>query len=501
MNGYSALDIFENKNGNCMGYTYDDIILMPGYINFTMNDINLETQITRNYRIKTPIVSSPMDTVTESEMAIQLALQGGLGIIHANMDVDSQVRMIKKVKRYNNGFINEPITVSPNHTLDDIWKLIETKGYTGFPVTSDGLLNSELIGMITRRDIDFVVDKTQTIYEFMTLREDLILIKGEITLEKARDILIFGKKKRIPIVDLENRLISMVCRKDIINNTEYPLASRHPQTQQLLVAAAITTHSGYMEKVDATVSAGVDIICIDASQGNSHFQIQVIKDIKAKYPNIDIIAGNVVTVSQAKNLINAGADSLRVGMGIGSICTTQDVTGVGRPQANAVYHIAKYANSLEQESNIPVIADGGISSSGHIVKALSLGASCIMLGSLLAGTDETPGDYIYREGIRVKKYRGMGSLDAIKKRMGDRYLANGTDVKVAQGVSGEVVSKGSIKRHIPYLVSGVKHGLQNIGVKNVNELHNNLYNNNIRMEIRSFQAQSEGGIHNVLNYE
>ena len=500
MNGYSALDIFENCNGSCTGYTYDDIILMPRYIDFTMNDINLETQITRNYRIKTPIISSPMDTITESDMAIQLALQGGLGIIHANMDTETQVSMIKKVKRYNNGFINNPITVSPYHTLNNIWQLIESKGYTGFPVTSDGLLNSELIGMITRRDIDFVVDKTQTIYEFMTLREDLILIKGEITLEKARDILIFGKKKRIPIVDLENKLISMVCRKDIINNTEYPLASRHPQTQQLLVASAITTHPGYMEKVDAIVCAGVDIICIDASQGNSHFQIQVIINIKAKYPNIDIIAGNIVTVSQAHNLINAGADCLRVGMGIGSICTTQDVTGVGRPQASAVYHVAKYASTLET-GNIPIIADGGISSSGHIVKALSLGASGVMLGSLLAGTDETPGDYIYREGIRIKKYRGMGSLDAIKKRMGDRYLANGTDVKVAQGVSGEVVSKGSIKRHIPYLVSGVKHGLQNIGVKNVNELHNNLYTNNIRMEIRSFQAQHEGGIHNVLNYE
>lgn len=498
MDGYCVSSIFE-KNNNFTGYTYDDIILMPGYIDFTMNDISLETRVTRNYSIKTPIVSSPMDTVTEYEMAIQLALQGGLGIIHANMELEKQVEMIKKVKRFNNGFINEPIIVSPKHTLSDIFDLIKETGYTGFPVTLDGTRDSKLVGMITKRDIDFVELKTQRISEFMTSLDNLIFIRGEVSLDKARDIVISGKKKRIPIIDINGKLVSMVCRKDILNNTEYPLASRHPKTQQLLVAAAITTHPGYMEKVDAIIEAGVDIICIDASQGNSHFQIDVIKNIKAKYNNIDIIAGNVVTVSQARNLIEAGADALRVGMGIGSICTTQDVTGVGRPQASAVYHVAKYCSSLNE--NIPILADGGVSSSGHIVKALALGASCVMVGSLLAGTDETPGDFSYRDGIRIKKYRGMGSIDAIKKRMGDRYLANGKDVKVAQGVSGEVVSKGSVKRHIPYITSGIKHGLQNMGIQNVNQLHTKLYNDNIFIEIRSLQAQREGGIHNVLNYE
>jgi len=249
------------------------------------------------------------------------------------------------------------------------------------------------------------------------------------------------------------------------------------------------------------VEAGVDILCIDSSQGNSIYQIELIKYIKFRHPGIDVIAGNVVTQQQSKNLIEAGADALRVGMGIGSICTTQNVTGIGRPQASAVYHVSQFASKY----NIPIIADGGISSSGSIVKALSIGSNCVMLGSLLAGTDETPGEFSYHDGVRMKKYRGMGSMDALKNRMGGRYSYNSSsiskEIKVAQGVSGEVVSKGSINRHIPYLIGGVKSGLQNLGYCNLSELHNALRTGNLLMEIRSFCSQREGNVHDIFNYD
>ena len=492
MNGHNAVKIFYN---NIYGYTYDDLILLPGYISFPSNEVNLETQITKNYRIKIPVVSSPMDTVTEVNMAIKIALQGGLGIIHTNMSIDKQCHMVREVKRYNNGFILNPVTLSPSNTISEVEYIIKQKGYTGFPVTQNGENDGKLIGMVTNKDIDFIVDKNDTIDNYMTKLDDLIVGNSGISLQEAYKLLGSSKKKRIPILDKEGNLSSLVCRKDIINGINYPLASYHPKTRQLLVGAAINTFEGYMERVDSLVKAGVDIICIDSSQGNSIYQIDTIKSIKSKHPNIDIIAGNVVTQKQAENLIEAGADALRVGMGIGSICSTQDVTGIGRPQANAVYHVSNYCK------DVPIIADGGISNSGNIVKALSLGASAVMLGSLLAGTDESPGDYLYHDGIRVKKYRGMGSLEALKNKDQDRYLYNKNSIKVAQGVSGEVVSRGSINKHIPYIMGGVKSGFQNLGYKTIKEIHKALYDNSLTFEIRTFSAQKEGGIHHLLNYD
>ena len=497
MNKYDAKNIFSNTTG----YTYDDLILLPGFISHSVSDINLETRVTRNYSIKLPIVSSPMDTVTEREMAIGLGLLGGLGIIHANMPIEKQCKIISEVKRHNNGFIDNPITINPSDTIEKVENIISKKGYTGYPVTENGEVNGLLVGMITNRDIDFITDKSLLVSQFMTPLEQLKTAPYTTSLEEAQELLKRVKCKRIPIINSAGNLVSLICRRDILNKKDYPNASRHPKTGQLLAAAAITTHSDARERVDKLVEAGVDILCIDSSQGNSIYQIELIKYIKFRHPGIDVIAGNVVTQQQSKNLIEAGADALRVGMGIGSICTTQNVTGIGRPQASAVYHVSQFASKY----NIPIIADGGISSSGSIVKALSIGSNCVMLGSLLAGTDETPGEFSYHDGVRMKKYRGMGSMDALKNRMGGRYSYNSSslskEIKVAQGVSGEVVSKGSINRHIPYLIGGVKSGLQNLGYCNLSELHNALRTGNLLMEIRSFCSQREGNVHDIFNYD
>ena len=491
MGGVSANELFNTR----YGYAYDDIIILPGYIDFLASDIQLESKLTKNINIKIPIISSPMDTVTESDMAIQLALQGGIGIIHCNNTIEQQVEEVKRVKRYNNGFINEPIVVSPEHSIGDVLDLIEKYRYSGYPVTIDGENNSKLLGIISKKDIDFIEDHTSKVQDFMTT--DVITGNHGCSLDEAHQLLVTEKKRQIPIIDDKGNLVSLICRKDIIKMCDYPLSSYNNKTSQLLVGAAITTHPGYQDRVKALYDVGVDVIVCDSSQGNSKFQIEVVKYIKQTFPSLDVIAGNVVTRLQATNLINAGADSLRVGMGIGSICTTQEVTGVGRPQASAVYNVAKYAH----DKGIPIIADGGISNSGHIVKALSIGASCIMLGSMLAGTDEAPGKFIYRDGIRFKKYRGMGSLETMAQKMGPRYLSTHKSVKVAQGVSGEVVSRGSLKKHIPYLIQSIKHGFQNIGCKNIKELHAQMKLNKIRFEVRTIPAQQEGKIHHLYNYE
>ena len=491
--GCSAQQIFDSK----YGYAYDDIIILPNYIDFSTGDISLESRLTKNISLKTPLVSSPMDTVTESEMAIHLALQGGIGIIHCNNTIEEQVQEIRKVKRYNNGFIMNPIVMSPNNTVQDVLDNMSRYGYSGYPITQDGTLDSILLGIVTKRDIDFLEDTKTLLLEVMTPLSDLVTSQVGCTLKEAYHILVTHKKKRIPIIDSDGNLVSMVCRKDIVNRTDYPLASYNNTTKQLLVGAAITTHPGYQHRIKALVDSGIDVIVCDSSQGNSKYQIEVIKYLKNSYPNLDVIAGNVVTIKQASNLIDAGADCLRVGMGIGSICTTQNVTGVGRPQGSAVYNVAKFARAY----NVPIIADGGISNTGHIIKALSLGASTVMMGSMLAGTDEAPGEFIYKDGIRFKKYRGMGSLDTMKVRMGARYLASSVGVIVPQGVSGEVISKGSLRKHIPYLTKAIKHGFQNIGVQRVSELHKKMEQGEIRFEVRTLSALQEGNIHHLYNYE
>ncbi len=491
LDGLSAHDLFNQG----VGLTYGDFILLPGHIDFTADEVNLSTQLTRDITLKTPIVSSPMDTVTESAMAIAMALHGGIGFIHYNNTVAEQAEHVKNVKKYKNGFITDPKTVSPSHTINDIDAIKHQYGYSGVPVTENGAMGGKLVGMVTSRDIDFITDRNTPISEIMTT--DLVVATEPCTLEEANQILRQSKKGKLPIVNSAGQLVALISRSDLAKNRDYPDASKHADNKQLLAGAAIGTRLADRERLDALVNAGLDVVILDSSQGDSVFQLEMIKHIKATHPDLQIIGGNVVTSTQAKSLIDAGVDGLRVGMGVGSICTTQEVMAVGRPQATAVYN----TSMLAKQHGIPVMADGGIATIGHMMKALSVGGSIAMMGSMLAGTHETPGEYFYKDGIRLKKYRGMGSAEAMKRNSASRYFSEGKAIKVAQGVSGAVMDKGSIHTYLPYLIQGLKHGLQDLGQVSLSNVHSALANNTLRFERRSPAAQTEGGVHSLHSYE
>jgi IMP dehydrogenase len=490
MDGFKAEEIFTKKNG----FAYDDFIILPGFIDFAAEEVVLESNLTRNIRIKNPLVSSPMDTVTESKMAIGLALMGGIGIIHYNNTIEEQTAEIRKVKRFENGFINDPIVLSPSNTIADIDAIKEKYGFSGIPITETGKLNSLLLGIVTNRDIDFETERTKKLSDVMTT--DLVTAKKGISLTQANQILKNSKKGKLPIVDDSGRLIALMSRKDLLKNREYPMASKDPQ-KQLMVGAAISTRDESRDRLAALVEAGVDIVVIDAAQGSSVYQVEMIKYIKKKYPGIEVVGGNVVTEEQCESLIKAGADALRIGMGPGSICTTQMTMAVGRAQATAVYRAARFA----RKHSIPVIADGGISTIGHIAKALSLGASTVMMGSMFAGTNEAPGEYFYENGVRLKKYRGMASQEALEAGGSKRYFAEDAKIKVVQGVSGAVLDKGSLFEFVPYLIQGLKHSFQDMGTRDIAALHENLYSGKLRFELRSPSAQMEGGIHDMYSYK
>ena len=445
------------------GITFDDVLLVPSYSQVVPNQVDLTTWLTKKIKLNIPMMSAGMDTVTEHRMAIAMARQGGIGIIHKNMSIEAQAEEVDKVKRSENGVITDPFSLSPEHTLADADALMAKFRISGVPITE----GRKLVGIITNRDLKFETDFTKKIKESMT-SEGLVTAKEGITLEDAKKILAKARKEKLPIVDKDFHLKGLITIKDIEKAIRYPNSARD-KNGRLLVGAAIGVTNDALERVKAVYDAGVDVVVLDSAHGHSKNIINKVKEIKEAFPDLDLIAGNIATGEAAEALINAGADCVKVGIGPGSICTTRVVAGIGVPQITAVYDVSQVAKKY----NIPVIADGGVKYSGDVVKAVAAGADVIMLGSLLAGCDESPGEFEIFQGRRFKVYRGMGSIAAMECGSKDRYFQTGSKKLVPEGVEGRVPYKGPVSDTIFQILGGLRSGMGYCGTKTIPLLKEN----------------------------
>lgn len=447
------------------GLTFDDVLLIPAYSEVLPKSVNLQTRFSRNIVLNVPLVSAAMDTVTEAKMAIAIAREGGIGVIHKNMTIDEQARQVHAVKRAENGMIYDPVTITLGSTVKDALNMMEEYHIGGIPVVDE---NRILKGIVTNRDLRFERNLDRKVDEVMTSK-NLVTTDQSTNLEEAADILQKYKIEKLPVVDKDGRLVGLVTYKDITKAKDKPNACKDA-LGRLRVAAGIGVTSDSMQRADALVAAGVDALVIDTAHGHSAGVVGVLRAVKEKYPEIDVVVGNIATGEAAKFLVENGADGVKVGIGPGSICTTRIIAGVGVPQLSAVYDVAK---ALEG-TGVPLIADGGIRYSGDIVKALAAGGYCVMLGGMLAGVEESPGETIIFNGRKYKSYRGMGSLEAMEKGSKDRYFqANENDVKklVPEGIAARVPFKGSLFEVVYQMLGGLRAGMGYCGAANIDALH------------------------------
>lgn len=444
--------------------TYDDVLMLPAYSDILPRDVDTSSYLTRNIKVNIPLVSAAMDTVTETSLAISIALEGGVGFIHKNMTKEQQAAQVRSVKRSQSGMILDPVTLHVDSTAGDALKIMREYKIGGIPVTDEKGL---LIGIITNRDLRFQKNQKLPIEKIMT-KENLITADSSIDLNKAEAILQEHKIEKLPIVDKNGKLTGLITYKDILKNRDRPNACKD-QYGRLRVGAAVGVTPDILERVELLINAGVDVISIDTAHGHSKGVIDACKNVKNKYPDLDVIVGNIATGEAAKALVEAGADAIKVGVGPGSICTTRIIAGVGMPQLTAVYEAAKAIKG----SGVPIIADGGIRFSGDVVKAIAGGANIVMVGSLLAGTEEAPGEVILYEGRKFKSYRGMGSLEAMEDGSKDRYFQDAEDdIKklVPEGIVGRVPYKGMVGEVLYQLVGGLKAGMGYCGAANIAKL-------------------------------
>ena len=453
---------FINERVQPEGLTFDDVLLVPAYSEVLPREVSVQTRFSRNIRLNIPIVSAAMDTVTEAPLAIALAREGGIGVIHKNMSIAEQAAHVRRVKRAENGMIYDPVTISKDHTVSDALAMMHENKIGGIPVV-DG--DRRLIGIVTNRDLRFQRDKARRIEEVMTPGERLVTTHST-ELAHAQEVLLGSKIEKLPVVDDDGRLVGLITYKDITKVQDHPNACKDAKGR-LRVAAGVGITPAVMERVAALVAESVDAVVLDSAHGHSANIVRALRQIKAAYPSLDVVVGNIATAEAARFLIDAGADGIKVGIGPGSICTTRIIAGVGVPQLSAIYAAATEA----KHSGIPVIADGGLRYSGDIVKALAAGGDCVMIGSMFAGTEEAPGETIIYNGRKFKSYRGMGSIDAMKAGSADRYFQKGCEGNinklVPEGIVARVPFKGALSETVYQLIGGVRSGMGYCGAKDI----------------------------------